>query len=171
MKKEINSKLMLGATVVLLLNFTSCKKYEDGPAFSLRTKTARLTNGEWELDDLDAKDENDFVEVVEHFDAGIICEFEKGGDFSLELNGEYKYSGGTVEIIGKAKGEWEWKTGKESIDIEFDDNMDVTFKYQGSTFSGYYLKLDDEEFEISRLTNKELVFEDSDGNEWSCVKK
>lgn len=171
MKKEINNKLMLGATVVLLLNFTSCKKYEEGPAFSIRSKTARLT-GEWTLDDLDAsRDENDFVEIVEHFDADIVCEFEKGGDFSMELNGEYQYAEGTLEITGKAKGEWAWESGKESLEIEFDDNMDITFKYGGQSYPNYYLPLDDEEFDILRLTNKELKFEDSDGNEWTCVKE
>lgn len=171
MKKEINNRLMLGATVVLLLNFTSCKKYEEGPTFSLRSKTARLT-GEWTLDDLDAsKDENDFVEVVEHFDAEITCEFEKEGDFKMELEGEYQYSGGTLIIIGEAEAEWEWSADKESVDIEFDGNLDVTFKYNGSTYSGYYMDLDDEEFEITRLTNDELKFEDDDGNEWTCIKE
>ena len=43
-----NTTLLLAATIVTVLNFHSCKKYDDGPAFTLRTTTARLT-GEWEV--------------------------------------------------------------------------------------------------------------------------
>ena len=37
-------KKALFAVVALVLVFSGCKKYEDGPSLSLRTKKARLTN-------------------------------------------------------------------------------------------------------------------------------
>ena len=43
-----NSTLLLAAAAITVLNFQSCSKYEDGPAFSLRTKKSRLV-GDWEL--------------------------------------------------------------------------------------------------------------------------
>ena len=42
---------MLAVALVIFLNMTSCSTYDEGPAFSLRTKKARLTNGEWEWAD------------------------------------------------------------------------------------------------------------------------
>ncbi len=86
--------------VILLFNFSSCSKYEDGPVMSLRTKKARLT-GEWELQEIDG---NKYI-----YDA--IWEFEGDGDF------EYNYEEGDVIL----KGEWTWEEGKEIIEIDYDD--------------------------------------------------
>ncbi|MCF8296817.1 MAG: hypothetical protein K9J13_04660 [Saprospiraceae bacterium] len=85
----------------ILPAFQSCGKYADGPFFSLRTKTMRLT-AEWELDEIDGDSP----------DADVFWEFEKGGDFTQ-----------TVEWDGdkfKTKATWAWGTGKESIDFEPD---------------------------------------------------
>ena len=43
-----NNLLLLAATLVTVLNFQSCSKYEDNPAFSLSSKKSRLV-GEWEV--------------------------------------------------------------------------------------------------------------------------
>lgn len=45
---KVKNTLFLAATVITVLNFQSCSKYEDGPSFSLRTKKARVT-GDWEV--------------------------------------------------------------------------------------------------------------------------
>lgn len=128
----MSNKLMLAAAVVICLNFSSCKKYEDGPMFSLRTKTARLT-GEWEVVKIDGQSP----------DGKLIFEFERGGDFKSTYDyGSYDYS---------MDGDWEWVSGKESIEITLDG--------------------DTEEFDILRLTNKELWFEDDNNNEYKLEKK
>ena len=130
---KTNKKLMLAAAVVIMLNFSSCEKYEDGPMFSLNTKTARLT-GEWEVVEIDSNDPMEDVKLT--------LEFEKDGDFSFGFSYDgYSYS---------YEGEWEWESGKESIEVEIDG--------------------DKTEWEILRLTNDELWFEDENGQEWQCEK-
>ncbi|MDP2174298.1 MAG: lipocalin family protein [Bacteroidota bacterium] len=42
-------KKLLFPLVCLMFVFSSCKKYEDGPGFSLRSKTARVA-GEWKVE-------------------------------------------------------------------------------------------------------------------------
>lgn len=130
MKK--NMKLMLVALLGFMLIFGSCGKYDDGPGFSLRSKTARLT-GEWEVDEIDGdRPDGDYTFTI-----------EKDGDITIE----YSYMGNYyVE-----KGDWDWEDGKESIETEFDGDV--------------------EEWEILRLTNDEFWFEDEDKNEWRCEKK
>ncbi len=135
MNVKSSKNLMLAATVVIMLNFSSCGKYEDGPMFSLKTKTARLT-GEWEVIEIDKEKPSDNGYK-------IILEFEKDGDFSFEYSyGSYSYG---------AKGDWEWESDKESIEVDID---------------GYKM-----EWDILRLTNSELWFEDEDGDEWKCEKE
>ncbi|MCF8298241.1 MAG: hypothetical protein K9J13_11905 [Saprospiraceae bacterium] len=101
-----NKKLMLAAAVVIMLNFNSCGKYEDGPMFSLKTKTSRLV-GEWEVVKIDG----------DKVDGDLIIEFEKGGDF--QANAEYEYGG--YSYTYSADGEWEWDSKKVGVVIDWDD--------------------------------------------------
>jgi hypothetical protein len=98
MKTNYSNKLMLAAAVIIMLNVSSCGKYDDGPEFSLRTKKARLT-GEWQV-----------VKVAgETPDGELTFEFEKNGDFTAK----YKYSGYSQNITG----DWEWDNKKEGVTI------------------------------------------------------
>ena len=49
-----NNILLLAATMVTVLNFQSCSKYDDNPAFSLSSKKSRLV-GEWEVVKVDGQ--------------------------------------------------------------------------------------------------------------------
>lgn len=135
-----NNKLVLAACVVVLLNLSSCKKYEDGPSLSLKSKNSRLT-GEWEVDEIDN------VSPSVGFGGTMILEFEKDGDFSYTTS--YSYDGASYSY--SYEGEWEWEDGKKSVEIDIDSE-------------------DKTEFEILKLTNKEFWFEDEDGQEWHCEK-
>jgi hypothetical protein len=98
MKTIYSNKLMLAAAVIIMLNFSSCGKYDDGPEFSLRTKKARLT-GEWKV-----------VKIAgETPDGQLTFEFEKNGDFSAK----YSYSGYSQSFTG----DWEWDNKKEGVTI------------------------------------------------------
>lgn len=69
-------------------------------------------------------------------------EFEKGGDFTWS----YNYGG----VSYSYHGEWEWEDGKETIDLTVDgENM---------------------EFDVKRLTNDELWFEDNENSEYELEK-
>jgi len=102
---------MLAVALVIFLNMTSCSTYDEGPAFSLRTKKARLTNGEWEVVKI-AKESLD--------DGSIVMEFEKDGDFEITV--EYSYYG-YYSFDYTATGEWEWEDGKEVIEIDMDGSQ------------------------------------------------
>ena len=49
---KTTSKILLVAILALGVQLTSCKKYEDGPAISLKSKNKRLV-GDWELEKLE----------------------------------------------------------------------------------------------------------------------
>lgn len=78
--------------------------------------------------------------------ATISMEFEKDGDFLFSYS--YSYYGQSYSET--YKGEWEWEDGKEKIEITIDG--------------------DKEEWEVTRLTNKELEFEDSNNDKWELEK-
>ena len=118
--------------VITAMMMTSCGKYEEGPGFSLRTKTARLT-GEWKL-----------VEITENGTAMDISdmeatyEFERGGDMKVST----KWMGMTFSF----EGEWRFDDSKE--------NLEVRIKEEGTEWSEW------ESTEILRLTNGELWLRD-----------
>ena len=108
--KPIQRNLFLAAAVVTVLNFQSCGKYEDGPGFSLRSKTARLT-GEWEVVRIGTTIYPDNGYSVEF-------EFEENGDFSQTISdpsyGSYSYAG-----------DWEFDSDKENLEIIIDGDLEV----------------------------------------------
>jgi len=98
MKKQYYLLLILSFVFI----FSSCKKYEDGPAVSLLTKTARLT-GEWDVDEIARESLKGWT---------LYIEFEKNGDFTLTEQDNDGYYDDFIE-----KGSWEWESGKESVDV------------------------------------------------------
>ncbi len=126
-------KIMILSLALIMgaMSFNSCKKYEEGPGISLRSKTGRLT-GEWKM--------------VKQFDSGIdvtsiyadeveTFEFVKGGDFI------HKITEGNE--VNTQEGKWEWGDKKESVK--------VSFQLGSTTFSQIYT--------IVQLKNKEMVLE------------
>ncbi|MEX0965641.1 MAG: hypothetical protein WD077_00250 [Bacteroidia bacterium] len=131
------------ASAAILFNVQSCKKYEDGPRISLKSKKARLV-GEWELE---KPITSPFGEV------NMIIEFEKDGDFELLLEITYSYPGYSGTYDYEVTGEWEFEDNKENIELDFDDGGGKT------------------EWEILRLTSKELWIEAEGGEEYEFEKK
>ena len=80
-------------------------------------------------------------------DMEITLEFDKDGD--LEFNQTYSDYGNSYTY--SQKGEWEWEDGKQSLEITLDGNK--------------------QEWEITRLTNKEFEFEDEGNNKYELEKK
>ena len=136
-----------------ILGLESCKKYEDGPAFSLRSKKARLT-GEWQVIS------SQQGEIANALNTGvdIIVEFKKDGQFSA--TGTWLQYGYPLSYI--KQGEWEWTSKKERVEVVWDNPA-------GSIV--YFKALEkDQAFEIKRLTNDELNFEDDYGYDWEMEK-
>ena len=125
-----NNLLLLAATLVTVLNFQSCSKYEDNPAFSLSSKKSRLV-GEWEVVRVDGQSSS------QYFGPGYTYtfEFESDGDFEYG----YTYTDGVNTYSYSYSGEWEWENNKEEIEVELNGTiMDL---------------------KIKKLTNKELKLE------------
>ncbi len=87
---------------------TSCQKYEEGPAFTLKSKTARLTQ-EWQVISFNG-------EVAEVDDDVYILEFSNDGDFEETI----LYADGTDNI---RIGTWEWQDSKETVRVFIDGNI------------------------------------------------
>jgi hypothetical protein len=146
--------------IVATLLFSGCKKYEEGPALTLRSVKGRLTNADWELEKLtvgtiDSTDEYSQIEFSLHIVASSGMGAKK---YTYDMS--YTYMGQLVEI--------------ENGYIYFKDDGDkIIFEpyyYYGSysyspifaaydSYGGTYL-----EWEIQKLTNKEFWLETKVGN-------
>ena len=107
MKIVFSKKLLLAASMVVLLNFSSCKKYDDGHSFTLVPAKNRLV-GEWKVVRFD--------NVPLATGEAVILEFEKDNDFSIlttDAGYSYSYSGG-----------WEWDDKKDAVKIDLDNTTD-----------------------------------------------
>jgi len=100
--KTIKETLTIIALGSVLL--AGCKKYEDGPAFSLRSKKERVANT-WKIDY--AYDFKDSINVTADY-TGETWDFSKDGNFTERDNG-------TVDKTAT----WEFINDKEKISLRF----------------------------------------------------
>ena len=105
--KKTKNYLFLSIAVIISLAITSCGKYEDGPGFSLLSKTARMTNT-WELKSVDG-------EIIP---AGeTVLDLKKDGSMSINEDGY---------IID---GSWEFSSDKEDLRLSiFGDEVDLKIR-------------------------------------------
>ncbi|MBL4655084.1 MAG: hypothetical protein JKY33_04605 [Bacteroidia bacterium] len=103
--KKLSVLAILG--VFTLTSMTGCKKYEEGPALSLKSKKGRVAN-KWKIEYAFDIDDN---EVVTSDYAGETWEFAKDGEWIERDN----------DVIDKS-GTWDFISDKESIKITKDNN-------------------------------------------------
>jgi hypothetical protein len=131
---KIRSKLLISSGLAATVGLSGCGKYEDGPNFSLLTKKQRLT-GDWEVERWVPYGSSNMIGNGLNID----IEFDKDGDFDLRIvETVYSNYGGYYSQALQYKGEWEFSSDKEEIELDFDANMP------------------DWDIEITRLTNKEF---------------
>lgn len=146
--KLLFMKKLLGIFALLTIVsaiFFSCAKYEDGPAFSLKTKKARLA-GDWQIEkilvddkEMDLTGGDDSLGISMSLDM-ITFTFEKDG------TGKITFSIWGFSIDTDLT--WEFGDGKETLAISIDESAEMEGEF--SMFSG------DNELTIQRLTDKEL---------------
>ncbi|PCJ84228.1 MAG: hypothetical protein COA57_09490 [Flavobacteriales bacterium] len=102
MKRNISIALAGVTLLITPVLFTGCKKYDEGPSLSLRTKKARVAN-EWKVDF--AYDYKDGENTTSDY-FGETWEFSKDGEWIERDNG-------TIDKSGT----WEFVSDKESIKI------------------------------------------------------
>ena len=163
--------------ICLIAFVSSCSKYDDGPAFSLLTKTQRVT-GTWTLtkvivngEEISPDDTYTYTgnytcysptggwtehtyDLIESDSYEITWEFEKDGDFShLEYstsNFQTLDSFSCVNYQAYISNNITNSTNSTYADWEFSsDKLELEIDYGGTS----------QDFEIARLTNKEMTLE------------
>lgn len=126
-----NKKVMLFAILAGLttISLPSCNKYDDGPMFSFRSRTARVANT-WKVDNYKVN-ENDYTSLM----AGYTETYSKDGNFSYQW-GSF---GGT--------GKWAFQNDDNEIKISGISSMPsqtlVILKLEERQFWYYYMDGDD----------------------------
>ena len=134
---KLFSFALLGMAFVL----GSCGKYEEGPSFSLRTKTARIT-GTWKLE-----------KTVLANGTTIMAEADDDVTWTIDKDGALTIRTTDSGTSFTTEGTWEFAQDKEYFRVSF-------------TFLGQTIV---EEDKIIRLTNSEFWFEDEDGDQTHLI--
>ena len=124
-------KLTTIAFALTALVFTGCSQFEDGPDFSLRSKTARLA-GDWTSTEVTPA-----VQGPNNIIPSFEVSFTKEGDYTMVMSIEDPLTGEIFEDT--FEGEWSW-----------DDNSDLTLTTLGGSF----------DWNVLRLTGNELWADD-----------
>lgn len=101
MKKQIITIAIMA--VLGTVTVSSCKKYEDGPSFSLLSKKSRL-EGPWKLESATQNGTDITALFVLALGANYVLEIEKDGNYRTE---------GTNPVKGS------WSLGEDKDDIRF----------------------------------------------------
>ncbi|MBN8702173.1 MAG: hypothetical protein J0M08_03855 [Bacteroidetes bacterium] len=117
------------ATILLGILLIGCKKYEEGPAFSLRTKKARIS-GSWVLEKYLVDGVDETASYLGGYSPDLL-EIEKSGDFKYT---DYYFNGSIIDY-----GVWEFLPGKEEVKFKMAPSI-------GSEFTYKILKLKNNEF-------------------------
>lgn len=134
MKKSLS--ILIG---ILLFLSPSCKKYEEGPSLSLRSKKARLEN-KWMYEKILV---NKIEKPLDSDDQKFRLSFEKEGLAVKEIAN----ASGPASFVG----DWYWQDDKEKLKTIFD------YTYFGNPVHEVT------EYEILRLKNKELWLKEIKG--------
>lgn len=109
--KTISIILFIHIIFSIFLGLASCKKYPEGPNFSLKTKKSRVANT-WVIEQYIYPDGS--IDIVSN---SPTYEFTKDGGYKLTFN-----SGSTYE------GKWEFASNKEDINVIVSGASPETFK-------------------------------------------
>ena len=113
----MKNKLMMVLGLVVI--FTGCKKYEEGPAISLTPRAERIANT-WVIE----KATSEGNDVTENFDQYEIY-FTSDGD--SELSADYEVFGITYST--ETQGTWEFQNDDENLAVDYaDDDFDNTYQ-------------------------------------------
>lgn len=115
------------------ITFTSCKKYEEGPALSFRSKKARVVN-EWKIE-YAFETSSGATTTQDYFNE--TWEFTKDGDFFERDQG----------VIDKS-GTWEFISDKESIQVNLISNNPRYYTIIKLNNKEMWLKDNDEEYHL-----------------------
>lgn len=125
----------MATAVILLVALVGCKKYEEGPTLSLRSKKERVANN-WRVGQA-LDNGQDVTDQYHRFDYDI------SKDGKVTLSADYTILG--VDFILVQSGTWAFLNNSEVI----------SFDYEGSDHS--------KDYNILKLEEKEMWLKDVDG--------
>jgi hypothetical protein len=129
------SSLLFTAFAMLFL--VSCGKYEDGPDFTLRSKTARIA-GSWTLEKY-MVDGVDLTSQVTSADLALSLKYDKDGSYT-----EVRFLSG--QVVSTKSGTWKFSLNKENLVVTLTSGTVTAYK-------------------ILRLTNSELWLQETYGGD------
>lgn len=151
-------KQLFGILFTLFIILTGCKKYENGPSISLKSKENRIV-GTWR-----AEKEN----------LNVIYSFKKEGNYE-----ELVYSSSELFMYSKI-GTWQLTDKKENITVSW--TLDRTEGFYYVDINGNVIHYSDttqihiispmvSKYKIFQLSNTELWLGDETGIEFKCKKQ
>ena len=137
--KQIRQIFIIGLACTTLVFVNGCKKYDEGPALSLKGKKARVAN-EWKIEY--AYDYNDNIDVTSDY-SGETWDFTKKGEFTEKDNG----------VVDKA-GTWEFVSDKEAIQVNITGTGSSTETYTILKLKEKEMWLKDKDEELHLVPSK-----------------
>ena len=143
------------SAIIITLFFSGCKKYEEGPGFTLRSVKNRLTNGDWELEKLTVGGIDSTLEYSEIEFSMRIYASSGGGAKSYTYDQTYTYQGQLVEVSNAYI-----YFRDEGNTIIFEPYYYYSTYYYSPIFYGYDATTSSPiEWDITKLTNTEFWLE------------
>ena len=131
----VNMNLLIASVITLMVTMGGCKKYEEGPFISLRTKTERIANT-WRVDEYFLNNTNQ-TSTIDTWMPNYTQTFTKEGTYSYHTN------------FFDGSGTWDFIDQKEKIRIVVSSSF-------GDDITDIY---------ILKLKEKELWYYYLDGND------
>ncbi|WP_070137841.1 hypothetical protein [Crocinitomix algicola] len=117
--KNFKRTVVVFIGLIGMVSLTACKKYEEGPVLTLKTKKERVANT-WVIEQAFRNGED----VTDDYDEFTLLT-TKDGDASLAA----LYSFGDFSFEYETDGTWEFQSNKENLELDFDtDAADVTYQ-------------------------------------------
>lgn len=136
---------LMAIAIIGLTIMTSCRKYEDGPGFSLRTKKARLT-GEWKMTHVKENGESVSLDGI-----SIRIEYKKNDTFIQTVS----FDDETESIAGT----WEFSNKKDKIYFTYDEDKSYTESFNITRLTNKELWVYNEYNDGNGYAKDEMKFE------------
>lgn len=176
-------KLLIILTILTFgLNLQSCKKYEEGPSFSLKTKKKRLV-GEWKLESFNDLNEivvNEYTLTDEFGDCGVHTVHEiirkyQNVIWDIETDNDVKVRHTYVRLQfshGLSFNTPECEIVYTTLD-SVDQSESKTWEFHNKKSELLIVEpgVSSDEYQIIRLADDELKLEDQAGNILTFVKQ
>lgn len=135
---KIQNTIILFIAIGFISAFAGCKKYEEGPSLSLRTKKKRLAR-EWVIEDYFRNGNNETSQLLI---SNYVENYTKEGVHTRSYNDK------NGDLISET-GQWQFDNDKEQISVTGVGSIEWTDQTSTVSSSSYV---------ILRLTSKELWY-------------